>query len=188
MALGLLDAAANASGITISAPTSARDAFRLSISSSSMCVTAYTHSPRGALLTGGARIARRRRRQVGCRGRAEQLTEDWLQRVRPELIALERRMQVVALVQHALYGLAVGIGQTIVDVEEAHAPAVGERSQLRVDPSDRLQDGGVVATGENRSQDDRRVQRLPLTDVDDGLDAARDLRDGLLIAGLSVNV
>ena len=46
--------------------------------------------------TSGARITRRRRRLIRRRRRAEQLREDRLQRVGPDLIALHRRMQVVA--------------------------------------------------------------------------------------------
>ena len=48
-------------------------------------------------VSGCARIASRRRRVVFFSGRTQQLGEDRLQRVGPDLIALERRMQLIGV-------------------------------------------------------------------------------------------
>src|SRR5262249_36516965 len=51
---------------------------------------------------GGAWIAGRRWREIRGRRRAEQLPENRLQRIRPDLIALQRWVQLVALVHDAV--------------------------------------------------------------------------------------
>src|SRR5215831_10726749 len=56
--------------------------------------------PKGALLS-RAGVAGGRRRVVLLLGRAEQLLEDWLQRVGPDLISLHRGMKLVR-VHHAV--------------------------------------------------------------------------------------
>src|SRR5215510_8166331 len=65
-------------------------------------------------------VAGWRRGVVGLRGRAEQLGEDRLQRVGPDLIPGDRRMQLVARVHHAVEQAAVAVGQPVVDVQETN--------------------------------------------------------------------
>src|SRR5512136_1387585 len=52
-------------------------------------------------------------------GRAEEFGEDGLQSIRPDLVALERQMQFVDRVHHAVEQLTVPIRQFVVDV---HVP------------------------------------------------------------------
>src|SRR5262245_18847549 len=144
---------------------------------------------RGLLLSPDrARIARRRRREIRRRGRAKQFAEDRLQRVRPDLIALERGMQYVSFVEDAVDERSTRISQTIVDVEESDALAVGERREPLIDLVDRRDDRDVVVAWKDGGEDDRRRGCFLLTDVDDRLDPTRDLGDGLIVAGLRANI
>src|SRR5262245_44299890 len=127
--------------------------------------------------TPGARIASGRWSLVYRSGRTQDLREDRLQPVRPDLIALQCRVQPVALVHQAVEETAVGVGEPIVDVEEPDRRAVGEASQVRVHAIDLGHDGHVVVARKNRHQHDRRARRLAAADIDEGLHAARDVGD-----------
>src|SRR5215467_5218400 len=69
---------------------------------------------RAGYLLARAGVARGRRRMILLRGRAEQLLEDRLQRVGPDLICLRRGMKFVRI-HHAVEQLSVFIGELIVD-------------------------------------------------------------------------
>ena len=83
---------------------------------------------------GRARIAGRRRRVIGRGRRTEQLREDRLQRVGPDLIALQRRVQLVAR-SSCRRTASVRVGELVVDVQEADLLAVGELREIGVDAS-----------------------------------------------------
>lgn len=74
---------------------------------------------------GRARVAGRRRSVIFFRGRAEEFGEDGLQRIGPDLVALEGGMQFVRI-HHAVEEFAVAIREFVVDVEEADFIAIGE--------------------------------------------------------------
>ena len=130
----------------------------------------------------GAGIAGRRRRVVLLRGRAEQLGEDGLQGIRPDLVALERGMQLVAIVHHAVEQLAIPIRQFVVDVQIPDPLAVGKFGQIVVDLVDRRHHRHVVVAREDARDDDGGVGSLCLHDVQDRLKAPGDIRDLVVIA------
>src|SRR5271157_1481160 len=80
-----------------------------------------------------AGIPGRRRSVVFPGGRPEQLRKHRLQRIGPNLITLQRRMQLVALVHHAVEQFAVAVCQPVVDIEEPDPLSVRQLRQVAVD-------------------------------------------------------
>src|SRR5215469_16678255 len=64
--------------------------------------------------TCGGGIARGWRCVIFFLGRAEEFREDWFQSARPDLVALERGMQLV-VIHHAFKKFAVAIRQFVID-------------------------------------------------------------------------
>src|ERR1035437_3696103 len=74
----------------------------------------------------GARIARGRWRMVLLARRTEQLGEDRLQPICPDLVAHDRGMKFVAGIHHAFQQHACPIRQLVIDVEIPNFLAVGK--------------------------------------------------------------
>lgn len=113
---------------------------------------------------------------VGLGRRAEQLGEDWLQAIGPNLIALGGRMQPVLRIQYSFDKVAAGIGQFIVDVQIPHFFAIGKFRDIVVNFVDGGNHGGWGAR-KNPGQDDGGVGRLLLANVEYGLDTFCDVLD-----------
>ena len=69
---------------------------------------------------------------LACRW-TEQFGEDWLQTVRPYLVALNRWMQLVARVHHAVEQFAVLVRELVVYIQVANVFPVGKFRDILVD-------------------------------------------------------
>src|SRR5207237_5574604 len=105
----------------------------------------------------GGRSTGRRGREIRRARWAEQLLKDRLQRVCPYLVPLNRGVQLVPFVQYPNKSLTLRIRKTIVDRQEANAPAIRDLGELLVDSVDGRHHGHVVVSREDRRQDNRRV-------------------------------
>ena len=84
----------------------------------------------------------------------EQLGEDRSQGVGPDLVARVCGMQLVARVHDAVKQPAFAVGEPVVDIHIANRLSVGECREISIDGVDGRHDRQVVATGEDRGQDD----------------------------------
>jgi hypothetical protein len=113
------------------------------------------------------------------RGRwSEQFREDRLERIGPDLIALQGRMQLVAVVHHAVEEPAVLVSESIVDVEEPHGPSIGQPREIVVDPPDRRHHRHVVVAWKDGGEDDGRLWRFAAARRENRREGAGDLRHG----------
>ena len=124
----------------------------------------------------GARIAGRRRRVIGGRGRAEQFGEDRLQRVGPDLIALERRVQLVARSscrRTACRPLSASL--SLMFRKRIVLPSASV-ARFALMPVDLRHDGHVVVAREDAVRMIVASGAFWRHEIDDRLQAARDVR------------
>src|ERR1019366_4447943 len=103
-----------------------------------------------------ARIASSRWGVIHGSARTEQLREDRLQCICPNLIRLHGGMEPVLRIHHSVEQSPIAAGEFVVDVQIADLPAIGEPEHIGVDPVDDRHERHIVVSRKDAHYDDRR--------------------------------
>jgi hypothetical protein len=102
--------------------------------------------------------------------RAKPCGEDRPQASGPDFVAAAGRMQAVQ--RYTIEEVALGVGELVIDAEEADVLAVGILGDPLVDLANYRQRRPIVVTGKDGREDDLRVRRVAPARVEDRLDPA----------------